>query len=255
MKKRASGLETCAKIARFADWVLDKIIAIILIVALLYSGYDLWDTWQIYNGAGVSNELLKYKPDPSEGSNPSLSELQKINPDVCAWVTVDGTSIDYPVVQGKDNLEYVNKTVEGGFALSGSLFLDYRNTRDFSDFYSLIYGHHMEGNVMFGEIPEFQDETYFKEHTTGTLCLPDKSFQIEWFACVHTDAYDSNVFNPLGYENESTRDSLLEYIQEKSVQYRDIGVTASDQIISLATCFGDTTDGRMLLFGRISEEK
>jgi sortase B len=255
MKKRASGLEICAKAAQFGNYVLDKIIAIILVVALLYSGYDLWDTWQIYNGAGLSDDLLKYKPDPTTGgSNPSLSDLQGINPDVCAWVTVDGTNIDYPVAQGEDNMEYINKNIEGSFSLSGSVFLDYRNAREFTDFYSLMYGHHMEGNVMFGEIPEFQDETYFKEHTTGSLCLPDKSFQVEWFACVHTDAYDSRVFNPLGYEDETTRNNLLEYIQEESVQYRDIGVTASDQIISLATCFGDTTDGRMLLFSRITEE-
>ena len=54
--------------------------------------------------------------------SPSLQELQKINPDVCAWLTVDGTKIDYPVVQGETNLEYINQDIYGEFALSGSIF-------------------------------------------------------------------------------------------------------------------------------------
>ena len=46
---------------------------------------------------------MKYKPAGKTDESPSLQELQKINPDVCAWLTVDGTKIDYPVVQGETN--------------------------------------------------------------------------------------------------------------------------------------------------------
>jgi sortase B len=252
MKKSVWNL--AASLARGGDWILNKVIALLLIVAVLYGGFGLWDTWQIYQDAGVDSDLLQYKPTATDGDtpNPSLSELQKINEDVCAWLTVDGTNIDYPVVQGQSNLTYLNQAVDKTFSLSGSIFLDTRNDRNFTDFYSLIYGHHMAGNVMFGEIPNFLEADYFESHATGTLFTPEHTYAITWFACVETTAYDSKLFVPDGYTDQESKEGLLEYIQETAKQYRDIGVTASDRIVALSTCQDATTNGRVLLVGRIS---
>ena len=71
----------------------------------------------------------------------------KLNKDVVGWITIFDTHISYPVVQGKDNQEYLNKDVFGKFSFSGSIFLDYRNACDFTDSYSIIYGHHMVLNL------------------------------------------------------------------------------------------------------------
>ena len=67
----------------------------------------------------------------------SFEELLGINPDVCAWVTLDNTAIDYPVVQGEDNFTYVNTDVYGDFSLAGSIFLDVNCDKNFTDPYSL----------------------------------------------------------------------------------------------------------------------
>ena len=67
----------------------------------------------------------------------SFEELLAINPDVCAWVSLDNTKVDYPVLQGANNMIYLNQDVYGDFALAGSIFLDSRNDRTFSDRYSL----------------------------------------------------------------------------------------------------------------------
>jgi sortase B len=182
-------------------------------------------------------------------SNPTLSDLQKINPDVCAWLTVDDTNIDYPVVQGETNMEYINKDVYGEFSMSGSVFLDYRNDVDFSDYYSLIYAHHMEGKVMFGELTEFQKKSYFNKHTSGTLCLPETTYQIRWFACIETNAYDYTVFDPTGYETKEDQEELLQHIKDCAVQYREVDDTEENQLIALSTCLDLTTNGRVLLFG------
>jgi hypothetical protein len=101
------------------------VIAIMLAVALLFGGFGVWDTWNIYHNAGVSSDLLKFKPNSSgyDTPNPSLEDLQKINPDVCAWLTVDETHIDYPVVQGENNWEYLNWGVDGEFSLRAAFSL------------------------------------------------------------------------------------------------------------------------------------
>jgi sortase B len=241
-------------LARGGNRLVNIVIAILLIIALLYGGFGLWDTWNIYNNAGVDSDLLKYKPTATgeDTPNPTLSDLQKINPDVCAWLTVDDTNIDYPVVQGRTNLEYVNQAVDKSFSLSGSIFLDCNNSRDFSDCYSLIYGHHMDGDVMFGEIPYFMKSNYFESHTTGTIFTLENTFYIKWFACLKTDAYDTKIFNPKKYKDERTMSNLLDYINSKATQYRDIGVTASDRLVALSTCESATTNGRIILFGRLS---
>lgn len=133
-----------------ANSIVNLFVVLLLCVAGVYAAYALWDNSQIYSSAfNVQADMLKLKPTVSEGDDTaSFEELLAINPDVCAWVTLDGTKIDYPVLQGSTNLTYINKDVYGNFSLSGSIYLDTRNNRDFSDRYSLLYGHHMEKSAM-----------------------------------------------------------------------------------------------------------
>ena len=112
----------------------------------------------IYRGAFSSNDLLKYQPTGDGPNSITLGELMKLNKDVVGWIKIFDTHISYPVVQGKDNQEYLNKDVFGEFSFSGSIFLDYRNACDFTDSYSIIYGHHMEYGAMFGDVVEFKND-------------------------------------------------------------------------------------------------
>lgn len=243
------------KLLRIANHTLNVFVACLMTVLFLYGGYSLWDTWRIYHSARPDQDLMKLKPVKGEDTNPSLQDLQKINADVCAWLTVDDTGIDYPVVRGKDDMEYINKDVYGDFALSGSIFLQSVNQPDFSDPYNLIYGHHMSNGAMFGDVVEFVDEEYFATHQTGTLYLPEKTCSITFFACVETDAMDSQIY---GYISEpdvtGQMQQLLQYVQEHAVQYRDIGVTSQDSVIALSTCAESATNGRVILFGKLCVE-
>lgn len=242
------------KLLRIANHTLNLFVACLMMVLFLYGGYSLWDTWRIYHSALPDQDLMKLKPVKGEDTNPSLQDLQKINADVCAWLTVDDTGIDYPVVRGKDDMEYINKDVYGNFALSGAIFLQSANQPDFSDSYNLIYGHHMSNGAMFGDVVEFADEEYFATHQTGTLYLPEKTCSITFFACVETDAMNSQIY---GYISEpdttGQMQQLLQYVQEHAVQYRDIGVTSQDSVIALSTCAESATNGRVVLFGKLQE--
>ena len=243
------------KLLRIANHTLNLFVACLMAVLFLYGGYSLWDTWRIYHSALPDQDLMKLKPVKGEDTNPSLQDLQKINADVCAWLTVDDTGIDYPVVRGKDDMEYINKDVYGDFALSGAIFLQSANQPDFSDPYNLIYGHHMSNGAMFGDVVEFADEEYFAAHQTGTLYLPEKTCSITFFACVETDAMDSQIYGYIGEPDTTGQmQQLLQYVQEHAVQYRDIGVTPQDSVIALSTCAESATNGRVVLFGKLCME-
>lgn len=238
-------------IARTGNHLLEILAGLLILMMLLYSGYSLWDTHQIYQNAFSNQELMEYKPAGGEEDNSTLQELQKINPDVCAWLTVDDTNIDYPVVQGETDMEYINKDVCGNFSYSGAIFLDAQNHLDFSDSYNLIYGHHMSNGAMFGDVAEFCSEKYFQSHKTGTLYLPDNSTRkIAFFACIKVSASDSQIYSPYA-QTQETMKVFLEYVKNKAVQYREMEVTEKDQIVGLSTCAETDTNGRILLFGKL----
>ena len=243
-------MEAAAKCARIGNRIINCLVALLILLMLLYGGYSLWDTAMAFRGAFASNELLQFKPAESAEDNLSLTQLQAINPDVRGWITVDDTHIDYPVVQGETDMDYVNQDVYGEFSLSGSIFLDNDNSPDFSDSYNLLYGHHMENGAMFGDLAQFLNEDYFEAHQTGTLYALSATWRITVFACIETDAFDEVVFTPAAQANGDVG-PLLEHIQEKAVQYRDIGVTSKDSIIGLSTCAQAATNGRVILYGRL----
>lgn len=253
MLKRDIALTLASRFARGADRVLSWALYLILVPALALCGYVMWDSYQIYTGASVSDALLQYKPEDNGSLNsPSLEELALVNPDVRAWLTIYDTPIDYPVLQGNDNVKYVNTDAYGEFRLSGSIFLDASNASDFSDGYSLLYGHHMENNAMFGILDDFLQQEYFDEHTEGQLYLADTRYRIELFAVLETDAYDRMVF-VASVQDAEYQSERLEYLKENADHYREIGVTSQDRILAMSTCAGSGTNARTILFGRLSE--
>ena len=240
------------KCARVGNKILSFIAMVLVLIMLLYGGYSLWNTIMIYRGAFSSNDLLKYQPTGDGPNSITLGELMKLNKDVVGWIKIFDTHISYPVVQGKDNQEYLNKDVFGEFSFSGSIFLDYRNACDFTDSYSIIYGHHMEYGAMFGDVVEFKNDDYFQEHKTGALFLLDDTYKITLFACVETQEFNNKIYNPI-VQGKDNLDTLLKYIKDEAVQYRDISLNHDDKIIGLSTCAEAGTNERVVLFGRLDK--
>ena len=105
---------------RVLNRILDVAVILTILLAMAYSIYSIWDNNSIYQAAmDLSTRIRKEKP---EGKKPSFEDLQKINKDVCAWITLEGTQIDNPIVQGHSNEEYLNKDVYGDYSLEERCF-------------------------------------------------------------------------------------------------------------------------------------
>lgn len=243
-------MEKAAVLARIGNRIWSMLAGMLAVLFLLYGGYSLWDTIMVYRGAFLQEELIQYRPSDTTEDNPTLLELQELNSDVQGWITIQDTHIDYPVVQGESDMEYVNKNVYGEFALSGAIFLSSQDDLDFSQGYHLLYGHHMDHGGMFGDVVEFADEGYFAAHTSGNFYLPEVSYEITLFACMEVDAYDRIIY---GCGPEADTEQLLEYVKKEAVQYREIGVTAEDSVIGLSTCAEAETNGRIVVYGRLDK--
>ena len=140
-----------SRAVRLINSILDNGLVLLLLLGLAYGCYALWDSQNLAQEA-TAEQYAVYKP---QEDTLGFAELQALNEDVIGWITVYGTPIDYPVVQGEDNWEYINKSAEGTYSLTGAIFADASCDPDFRDFNTILYGHNMVPNVMFGSIKEF----------------------------------------------------------------------------------------------------
>ena len=238
------------KAVKITKGIVRYIVLVFIVLLIAFAIHALWDLNHIHQQADKSNYAV-YKPTV-ENQGKTFKELQELNSQVLAWLNVYGTNIDYPVTQGYDNMKYVSTDADGLYSLSGSIFLDCNNSKDFSDFNSILYGHHMAKKAMFGEIESFSEKSMFDSHRFGNLYFDEKDHGIEFFTFIHTDAYDSSVFTPNVQGDD--RQVYLDGLQVKAMHTRDIGVTDEDHIILLSTCSSGSTNGRDILIGRITDE-
>lgn len=239
-------LKIIRKISRF----LDYIILIVSVLALFLGVYAFWDTHQVMEIAS-NQKYQMYKPKSKEDTL-SFDELKKLNPDVCGWIDVYGTKIDYPIVRGKNNSQYLNKTVSGEFSTAGSIFLDYRNEKDFSDFQNILYGHYMAERKMFGDMELFKDKTFFDNHKYGIINRDEKSsLGIEFFAFFNTLGTDATVLSPA--KTKLDKKELIDYIYANATFSRDITFKDDENIIILDTCDLSITNGRYILAGKLTD--
>lgn len=222
-------------------------VLLLFLTGVAFGAYSLWDSRQLYQEA-QAERYEQYKP--VAGDSLTFAQLTQINPDVFGWLTVYGTKIDYPLVQGEDNMAYVNTSVTGESLLSGSIFLDYRNQQDFSDFNSIIHGHHMERQVMFGDIGQFAESTYFEEHRYGKLYADGRDYGIEFFAFLQVDAYDRTIYTP-AIEGDTNCREYLDHLLESAIYTRPVNIAPTDQLVLLSTCASDATNGRHVLAGKL----
>ena len=231
------------RVIRFIDRATDTALILLFLLLFLIGGYTMYDTILIYDLAG-GDELSSFKPLVTDVENGGW-DMSALSDDVVAWLTVDNTTIDYPVMQGRNNSEYLNKDPFGEYSLAGSIFLDSRNAPDFSDPYSLIYGHHMEHGKMFGALDAFLDKDYFDSHRTATLIVSNKVYSIKFFACITADASVNEIFAP----NETG--GTLSYVRKNALFWYE---PEGEKLIALSTCrFPQTTD-RIVVFGVLRDE-
>lgn len=239
------------KVLRFLNRTLDAVILIVLLLAGLYSAYSIWDNSQIYQQSmDLQVKLRDLKPKEDK---PSFAELLQINPDVVAWVTLEGTQIDHPIVQGEDNLEYLNKDVYGDYALSGSIFLDSRCRCDLQEDYLLLYGHHMEKHQMFGDLESYLQQEFFEAHQTGTLLLPGETYDLKIFAVMTADASDAFLFDPVKAARNQTEllDKITKYaLHQRKDRIAEIRKNKS-QILALSTCSGERLSDRTVVLAEM----
>ena len=247
------------KVLNIGNGFVSMLAGLLAVVLILYSGYVLYDSFATEYGAITeSRDLLKYKPVVlADGkAADSADDLSAVNKDYRAWLTVNGTAIDYPVVQGKDDVFYATHDVYGNPLLSGAIYLSAANNTKFNDSYNVIFGHHMDNGAMFGTLDRFTDSEYFHAHQTGTFVTKKKVYNLTLFAVATTDAYENQIYDVGNRASEvisfltGPRDQDAG-VGTKVLIYDKKAVKGATKVVALSTCTDTETNGRLVVFGKL----
>lgn len=173
--------------------------------------------------------------------------LKSENQDIVGWIYSEDTPINYPVVQEKDNEYYIDRLINGEINSAGSIFMDYRNSQKIEDKNTILYGHNMKNDTMFGTIQEYKKQEYYNKHKNMYYFTPERNFIIKLFAG-YTISAKSEIYD-LCTIDETTKEELMNKSDFKS----DVEVTMNDKIITLSTCAYEYDDARYIVMGVLQE--
>lgn len=235
--------------------IISSVVLVAAVCVFVFSLYQLIAMLvPYYSGGKIYDEIKDIAitaDENGEGFKVDFDALLKENSDTVAWIRFDEPEIiNYPVVKSADNADYLTKTFTANDNKLGAIFMDYRNSNDFSDRNTFIYGHHLNvGGEMFSELLEYESESFCKEHPNFYIYTPDgkvRTYTV-FSAGVVKDTADNYK---LDYASDADFEEYLKLCQDSSnYTVDDVEVNAQSQIVSLSTCTNVRDDERFLVQG------
>lgn len=222
-----------------------KIISAVLftvgICILLFSGYKIYEINREYKASESYYEELgknktvsvKEKENKTEEKMlPDFSALKSINTDIYAWISIPSIGVDYPVLQGENNNSYLHTLPDGTYNKGGSIFIDERCENDFSSPVTVIYGHCMKDNSMFGLLNRFLDTSFLNNNKSYEIYTPEKTITPVIIACFETSE-KSDIYN---LPSAGNKKRYLKMLSELCGTDLTAEAFSDKRIIILSTC-------------------
>ena len=235
--------------------IISSVVLVAAVCVFVFSLYQLIAMLvPYYSGGKIYDEIKDIAitaDENGEGLKVDFDALLKENSDTVAWIRFDEPEIiNYPVVKSADNADYLTKTFTANDNKLGAIFMDYRNSNDFSDRNTFIYGHHLNvGGEMFSELLEYDSESFCKEHPNFYIYTPDgkvRTYTV-FSAGVVKDTADNYKID---YASDADFEEYLKLCQDSSnYTVEDVELNAQSQIVSLSTCTNVRDDERFLVQG------
>ena len=185
-----------------------------------------------------------------------VEELKKENSDIVGWLEIEGTSINYPVLQGTDNEFYMTHNYKKEKSKNGSIFLNKDYDWNIESNNLLIYGHNINNGTMFQELLKYENESFYKEHPKIRFTTENEDSIYDIISAFKSKVYyksEKNVFRYYYFINPKSEEEYMEYIENaKKASLYNIEETATygDRLITLSTCSYYVQDGRFAVVAR-----
>ncbi|CAM4126989.1 SrtB family sortase [Staphylococcus schweitzeri] len=216
-----------------------SIVQIILVIIIIIFGYKIVQTYiedkqERANYEKIQQKFQTLATKHQASIRPQFEELEKINKDIVGWIKLPGTSLNYPVLQGKTNHDYLNLDFEREHRRKGSIFMDFRNTLQTLNYNTILYGHHVGDNTMFDVLEDYLKQPFFEKHKTIEFDNKYGKYQLQVFSAYKTTTKDNYIRTT--FDNEQDYQRFLDETKRKSVIKSDVNISVKDKIMTLSTC-------------------
>lgn len=180
-------------------------------------------------------------------------ELYNMNNDFIGWISIEGTNISYPVMQTKDRPEYyLRRNFYKEYSNYGTPFIAENCDIDTSD-NIIIYGHHMKGFQIFGELEKYKTKEFCDSHKIIEFDTLKENAKYEIIAVFKTALYTNTSFRYYEFTKANNEEEYINYISKcKQISFYDIEATAfyNEKLITLSTCEYSNKNGRLVVVAR-----
>ena len=222
--------------------MINNILLIICIFIFCISTWKLYGYYRSYKKAkDTYSKIAKENVKISKNERKiDFKKLKSQNQDIAGWIYIRGTTIDYPIVQGKDNEEYLHQDFNKKKSSSGTIFLDNNCKKDFTSDNNIIYGHHMKNGTMFAQLLKFREKSFLKKHNEIMIFTPDRTIHLKVIS-----AYAQKAQNkiPVTFANDKQKKAQIKIrrMSEPSIKLDDKKI---DRIYTFVTCSYEGEDNR-----------
>lgn len=182
-----------------------------------------------------------------------FSTLQEINKDTVGWLTVNNTRIDYPVVQAKDNDYYLRRDYYQNKNRHGWIFMDYRNNPDELNENTIIYGHNLANQTMFGTLRYALNSYWYKKSANQiiTFNTPNENMKFQIFSIYTIPT--TNDYLDITFPTTDAYQAYIDLVKGRSIYDFNIEVATDDKILTLSTC-ANGNDKRLVIHAKLIKE-
>jgi sortase B len=174
-----------------------------------------------------------------------LVSLKKQYPDLYGWIILEGTVINYPIMQAEDNDYYLDHSYKGTKLKAGAIFADYRNRPTLMDNRNLVlYGHHMSNNTMFNALDKFLAKSFFETNNIVKIYTLDGMFTYKVFTVFETNMYYNYIKTGFG-SNEEVEKFVKEMAGNSIHPSPAVPLNGESRILTLSTCTNRSDGGRL----------
>lgn len=247
--------------------VLSKLFTQFAVLVLIGCGVVLANEFRLSFSAKQLNDSLKdlYQSVISHTADGHImagaEEMLKINPDTVGYIRIDGTEVDFPVVQTNNNEDYLKTAFDGSSNKAGTVFLDYRNvlTANKRSDNLVLYGHNQKDRTMFGSLKDYKKNlNHYIQHPTITFNSNYESDVYKIFAYFVTEVKpeqtsDGVIFdyhNYLDFSDKAVYNDFIENINERTQIITSVDVKYGDEFLTLSTCSNEFEPSRFVIFAR-----
>lgn len=203
----------------------------------------------IVNEVNSDNAQIIKQSDVVDGKDPywgyikmpfisvDFSELLEINNDTRGWIKVNGTNINYPIVQASDNSFYLNHAFDKSYNSAGWVFMDYRNNASVFDKNTIIYAHGMYNGTMFGSLKNIVNSNWYSNSDNYIVKLSTVDENTLWqvFSVYHIKT--TSDYLKTDFKDNKSYQKFLDMLMKRSIYDFNTSVNSNDKIVTLSTCF------------------